>query len=51
MKPLPLHIEPEDTNPFDLWFNEDRGSGMDYEIELDVNECVQDLDFNDVDLY
>lgn len=31
---------------FDLWFQEERGTGIDYELESDVDETVED-DYSD----
>ena len=30
------------TNPFDDWFFEEKGSGGDFELESDVDECEED---------
>lgn len=42
MKTLPLKVSPESSSEFDVWFEEDRGSGIDYEIESDSDECLED---------
>lgn len=30
------------TNPFDDWFLEEKGSGGDFELETNVDECLSD---------
>lgn len=48
MQQLPLKVSPDSSSEFDIWFEEDRGSGIDYEIEGDVNECIED-DYSEQD--
>lgn len=30
------------TDPFDEWYFEEKGSGGDFELESDVNDCIED---------
>lgn len=34
------------TDPFDEWYFEEKGSGGDFELESDVDECIED-DYSD----
>ena len=44
MNPPPLHIEPENTNPFENWFFETHGGtdNASWELEEDSDECLED---------
>jgi len=39
-----------DTNPYDDWWSDEHSTG-ELEIESDVDECVTDTPFDDIDEY
>lgn len=46
-----LHEKYNNIDPFDNWYSELFGGTGALELEGDVDECEEDLTFNDVDLY